>query len=71
MIMKVYVNRRAIEVWTGMTVRHALLRAGIFGEALTGSKVSDEWENELGFDGALTEGMRITVSEAEKGDRPA
>lgn len=60
-MMQVFVNNLPIEVAPGMKVRHALIRAGIFTEAAKGNKVYDEWNNELGFEGALTEGMRISV----------
>jgi len=59
--MKVYINDKQIDVFPGMTVKHALMRAGLL-EKIEGSKrVYDEWENELGLDGALSEGMKIIV----------
>lgn len=75
-MMRVYVNDTPMEVVPGMTVRHALMRAGLWGEAGEGKKVYDEWHNEVGLEGALSEGMRISTGEApsankaRKGDCP-
>ena len=57
--MKVYVNGLPIELLPGMTVKHALIRAGLLKEIETSKKVYDEWGNEMGLDGALSEGMKI------------
>ena len=43
-----------------MTVRHALISAGLLQE-IGSKKVYDEWGNEVGLDGALAEGNRIFV----------
>jgi hypothetical protein len=59
--MKVYVNHRPIEILPGMKVKHALIAAGLVKEVEHSKKVYDEWGNELGLDGALTEGMKIYV----------
>ncbi len=59
--MRVYVNQEAIEVLPGMTVKHALIKAGFLPEIKAGLKVYDEWNHEVGLDGALLEGMRIWV----------
>ena len=56
--MRVYVNDKAVEVLPGMTVRHALISAGLLPE-IGRKKVCDEWGNEIGLDGALSEGMKI------------
>jgi len=58
--MRIYVNDRAVDVLPGMTVRHALISAGQLGE-IGRKKVYDEWGNEIGLDGALREGMKISV----------
>jgi hypothetical protein len=58
--MRVFVNEKAVDVLPGMTVRHALISAGLLGE-IGPKKVYDEWGNEIGLDGALSEGMKITV----------
>ncbi|MFI5293521.1 MAG: hypothetical protein ACHQ0Y_00645 [Thermodesulfovibrionales bacterium] len=58
--MKVYVNDIPVDVLTGMTVRHALIGAGLLGE-IGQKKTYDEWGNEIGLDGALREGMKISV----------
>jgi hypothetical protein len=57
--MKVYVNNRAVHIYAGMTVRHALLTAGVLEELKASKKVYDEWGNEIGLDGILTEEARI------------
>jgi hypothetical protein len=59
--MKVYVNHICVAVLPGMTVKHALIAAGAFKEIKGSKKVYDEWGNELGLDGALSEGMKIFV----------
>jgi hypothetical protein len=59
--MKVYVNYRPVEILPGMTVKHALISAGLFKGIEKSKKVYDEWGNELGLDGALSEGMKIFV----------
>jgi hypothetical protein len=59
--MKVYINHIPIDILPGMTVRHALMVAGLLKEIETSKKAYDEWGNELGLDGALSEGMKIYV----------
>jgi|UniRef100_A0A7C3WLB3 hypothetical protein len=59
--MKVYVNQRPVLLAPGLTVRHALINAGVLQEIERGLKVYDEWGNELGLDGALSEDMRLFV----------
>ena len=59
--MKIYVNDKAIEILPGMTVKHALLRTGVLKEIEASKKAYDEWGNEIGLDGALSEGMKIYV----------
>ncbi len=59
--MKVYVNRRPVELLAGMTVRHALIAAGLLGEVEQGLKVYDEWGNEVGLDGGISAGVKLTV----------
>jgi hypothetical protein len=57
--MKVFVNDKPIEILPGMTVRHALISAGLLKELEASKRVFDEWGNEVGLDGALAEGSRI------------
>lgn len=64
--MKVHVNQRSVDVLPGMTVKHALMSAGLFKEIEASKKAYDEWGNELGLDGALSEGMRIYVKHCMK-----
>jgi hypothetical protein len=59
--MKVYVNHIRVDILPGMTVKHVLIVAGLLKEIKDSKKVCDEWGNELGLDGGLTEGMRIYV----------
>jgi hypothetical protein len=59
--MTVYVNERPIELLPGMTVKHALIGAGLIGEIRAGKKAYDEWGNEIGTDGSLAEGAKIYV----------
>jgi len=57
--MKIYVNDIEIELLAGMTVQHALIHAGLLKEIGKGKKVYDQWGNEIGLDGALSEGLLI------------
>jgi len=59
--MKVYVNNQAVHIYAGMTVRHALLTAGVLEELKSSKKVYDEWGNQIGLDGVLAEGARIYI----------
>jgi hypothetical protein len=64
--MRVYVNSKPVDLLPGMTVRHALLQAGLLKEVETGKEIYDEWGNEIGLGGALSEGMKIFVRERNK-----
>ena len=57
--MRVYVNQKPVDVLAGMTVKHALVSAGVLDGRGASKKAYDEWGNELGLDGALSEGMQI------------
>jgi hypothetical protein len=57
--MTVYVNDKPFDIFQGMTVKHALLRAGLLKEIDASKRVLDEWGNEIGLDGALSEGAKI------------
>lgn len=59
--MRVYVNQQPVEVLPGMTVRHALIAAGLLDRLKTGQKAYDQWGNEVGLDGALAPEMNIFV----------
>jgi len=59
MTMKVFVNDKPVQLIPGATVRHALVREGLLEALEQGKKVYDEWGNELGPDGALSEGVKI------------
>ncbi len=60
--MRVYVNQQAYELAPGMTVRHALIAAGLLDCLKDGRKPYDQWGNELGLGGALTPEMKIYVN---------
>jgi hypothetical protein len=59
--MTVYVNDRPSDLLPGMTVKHALISAGLLKDIESSKRVYDEWGNELGLDGALSEGAKIYV----------
>jgi hypothetical protein len=59
--MRVYVNQHPVELLPGMTVKHAIIQAGLLDEIARGRKPYDGYGNEVGLDGAVFEGMRITV----------
>jgi hypothetical protein len=59
--MTVYVNDTQVDIFPGMTVKHALLSAGLLDEIDASKRVFDEWGNEIGLDGALSEGAKIYV----------
>ena len=44
-----------------MTVKHALIAAGLVHEIEKGKRVYDKYGNEIGLGGALTEGSKIYV----------
>jgi len=60
-MMKVYVNDKPVDLLPGMTVKHALTSEGLLEKLEHGKKVYDEWKNELGLDGALSEGIKIFI----------
>ena len=59
--MKIYVNDEPIDILPGMTVKHALIRAGVLKEIETAKKAYDDRGNEIGLDGALSKEMKIYV----------
>jgi len=59
--MTVYVNDRQVDILPGMTVKHALISAGLLEEIAASKRVFDEWGNEIGLDGALSEEAKIYV----------
>jgi hypothetical protein len=59
--MRVWVNNQSFMLADGMTVRSALIRAGLLKEIEQGGRVLDEWDNEIGLEGALEEDSRIRV----------
>jgi hypothetical protein len=59
--MQVYVNQKLVEVLPAMTVRHALISAGLLDRLQAGQKPYDQWGNEVGLDGALAPEMKIYV----------
>ncbi len=60
--MEIILDDKPVALWPGMTVRHALLQRGLAAAVERGEKkVYDAWGNELGLDGALSEGDRLFV----------
>lgn len=59
--MTVYVNDKPVKIFPAMTVRHVLIGAGLLARIEAGEKVFDEWGNEIGLDGELSEGVKIYV----------
>jgi hypothetical protein len=60
--MQVYVNETPMDLYPGMKVRHALIKAGLLEEVASGQRRAfDAWGNEVGLDGALTAEMKISV----------
>lgn len=59
--MRIYVNNKPFDILPGMKVKHALISAGLLNEIESGKKVYDEWGNEIGLEGALSEGLKIYV----------
>jgi hypothetical protein len=59
--VRVYVDENPVELLPGMTVRHALIGAGLIDEVAAGKKVCDAWGNEVGLDGTPAEGERLRL----------
>ena len=59
--MRVWINEQAIDLIPGMTVRQALLQAGLWQKIEQGAFVVDEMGNEVGMDGALEDQMRLAI----------
>ena len=57
--MKVYVNDREIYLLVGMTVKHALIKAGLIDMVEKGKTPCDEAGHEIGLGGTLSEGEKI------------
>jgi hypothetical protein len=64
--MRAYINDKPVDLLPGMTVRHALINAGLLKELDAKKKAYDEWGNEIGLDGALAEGMRVYLKRAPR-----
>lgn len=60
-MMKVFVNDIPVDVLPGMTVKHALISVGLLKEIENSKKAYDGWGDELGLEGALSEGMKIYI----------
>ncbi len=59
--MNVYVNDEKYDLLPGMTVRHALVAAGLLEQVGEGKSVYDQWGNQIGLAGALSESEKIYV----------
>ena len=68
-LMKVCVNNIPFNILPGMTVKHILISAGLLKEIEQGKRIVDEWGNEIGLAGELTEGEKIFVVSREEEDR--
>jgi hypothetical protein len=68
--MEVRVNDKKVKLVPGMTVRSALLQAGLLEAVLQGARVVDAWDQEVGLDGALEDGSRIRVISPPPPRRP-
>lgn len=67
--MTVYVNDMEVTLLPGMTVRHAITAAGLISK-IRQAKVRDAWGNEIGLDGALSDGERIFVETGKGRPKP-
>jgi hypothetical protein len=56
--MRIWLNEQPLHLATGMKIRDALIQADLLHEIEKGSKVFDEWGNEVGLDGALQDECR-------------
>ena len=63
--MKVYVDSREVVLSPGMTVKHALRQAGRLSKSQKPQTVYDEWGNEVGLDGELSEGEKLFLRKPE------
>jgi hypothetical protein len=63
--MNVFVNGRHLHMLKGMSVRHALLAAGMHLNDRDIPTVMDEWGNLTGLEGALTDGVKLFTSKKE------
>lgn len=59
--MRVWLNDKPLTLVTGMKIRDAVNQAGLLDEIEKGSKVFDEWGNEVGLDGAVENGGHYTL----------
>jgi len=67
--MRVYINNIPFDILPGMTVKHGLINSGLLKEIEQGKHIVDEWGNELGLEGELTEGERIFLKSHQEEDR--
>ena len=60
-MMRIWLNEQPVTLVTGMKVRDVLIAANLFHEIEKGSKVFDEWGNEVGLDGTLLVGCHYIL----------
>ena len=60
--VSIHVDGRRLLLPRGMTVRHALISAGLLLHGGEAPVVRDEWGNQTGLEGALTEGVKLFTS---------
>jgi hypothetical protein len=63
--MRIWLNDKPLTLVTGMKMRDAVIQAGLLQETEKGSRVFDEWGNEVGLDGAVENGCRYTLENKE------
>lgn len=59
--MRVWLNDKPLTLVTGMKIRDAVNQAGLLDEIEKGSKVFDEWGNEVGLDGVVENGCHYAL----------
>ena len=64
--MRIWLNEQPLDLATGMKIRDALIQADLLQEIEKGSRIFDEWGNEVGLDGALQDGCRYTSRKKDK-----
>lgn len=69
--MIVYLNNREVEIIPGMKVKHVLINAGILKKGIYIKSIKDQWGNEVGIDGELSEGDKIFIDLNNKDNEPA
>ena len=64
--MRIWLNDKPITLIPGMTIRQILIQSDCLREIEKGWMVYDEWDNEVGLDGAIENGSRFTLRPPQK-----